>query len=113
MADLRSGDCRYTGRILRPSVSPTSGGREGQPEVLVSEWIFSNRDDKRHGREVSIARQMTPLVTHVLKGWKPAAEVKPTDYVEWDGRRLNIDFADPYQQNGMVLMLVCIEKQGE
>jgi hypothetical protein len=107
---FRAGNARYFGRILRPTKSPSSGGREGQAEIVQKQWWFQNVDDGRRGHEVEVARQMNPLVTHVLKGWNPGVPVLQNDYVEWEGRRLNIDFADPHQENGAVLKLVCIEQ---
>lgn len=108
MARLRAGDCRYVGKILRPTKSPSDAGREGKPEVVVKEWPFANVE--RRGSEMNVALQMVPMVTHILKGWRTEADVKAKDYIDWDGRRLNIEFADPHQEDDRVLMLVCVEQ---
>lgn len=115
MARLRAGDITERGQILRPTKSPADGGREGQPEVIEESWGF--KKEQSTGREMNVARQMTPLVTHVLLGWATGKEIRNNDYVLWNDancgvtRRLNIEFADVERGGGpLVLKLVCIEQ---
>lgn len=99
----------YFADILRPTKSPTDGGREGKPEVLGSKWPCSVVSGG--GREVVIAQQISPLVTHVVKGMHPGCNITPLDYLIVDGKRLDVEFVDATANYGAVVTLRCIEKQ--
>lgn len=94
------------GTIKRPAKSPADGGREGQPELVCKDWPFGFA--KSTGREMVVAMQIVPLATHVLIGRDVGRQVSAKDYVEWSGRRLNVEFVDDkYPPH---LSLVCVEQ---
>jgi SPP1 family predicted phage head-tail adaptor len=99
----------YIVDIKRPSKNPSDGGREGQPETVVSHWPCAINSGSGH--EVVVARQINPLVTHVVRGIHPGKKITAQEYLEIDGRRLNIDSVDESKGYGAMLSLVCIEQQ--
>jgi hypothetical protein len=106
MARLKAGDMREVGTIKRPTKNPRDGGREGQPETICQDWPFGFASSM--GREMVVALQVVPMATHVLTGWDVGRQVSNKDYVEWNGRRLNIEFVD--DKHPPNLMLTCVEQ---
>ena len=96
-----------SGAIKRPTKNPSDGGREGEPEIVCPGWPFGFA--KSMGREMVVALQVVPMATHVLAGWDTGRPVTPKDYVEWNGKRLNIEFVD--DKHPPQLTLVCVEQQ--
>lgn len=98
----------YVADICRPVKEPSGGGREGRPGVLLRDWPCSVISSG--GREVVIAQQVNPLVTHVVKGINPGCEITSQDYLLIDGRRLEVEFVDKTTGYGAVITLRCIEQ---
>lgn len=99
----------YHADIKRPSKAPSAGGREGMPDMVIPEWPCSIVSSG--GREVVIAQQVNPLITHVAIGINPGKEITAQDYLEVDGRRLNVDFVDRTANYGAKIKIRCIEQQ--
>ena len=106
MMRTRSPGRTEVGTIIRPTKYPADAGREGQPEIICDGWLFGFA--KTGGREMNVALQMTPLATSVLIGWDCGKPVSAKDYVEWNGKRLNVEFVD--DKHPPELILTCIEQ---
>ncbi len=102
---------RHVVTVMRPSEATDSRGQtQGNPETIISEWPCSI--ETLNGREVVQARTVFATVTHRVTDLylDPTKRLKAKDYLMLNGRRLNIEFPNDTQQNGVRWEALCNEQ---
>ena len=86
----------------------TRGQKQGEPEVIYSNWPCSIVT--LTGNEAEKARQNFANATLQVKGYTdPKKPIKVTDFLEFGERKLNVGFVNDVDQLGLVAELLCGE----
>jgi head-tail adaptor len=102
---------RHRVDVMRPTkATGTLGQKQGQDETVCKAWPCSIKT--LSGKEQETARQTGADAQFEIEGY---GDPKWTDleqcYLQFGERRLNIEFVDDEQQNGIKLRLLCGENK--
>jgi SPP1 family predicted phage head-tail adaptor len=94
--------------IKRPTKALDARGQlQGQDETLTQEWPC--KINTLSGNKAEQARSLVPSVTHSIEGGRTRVPLKQKDYLQYRGRRFDIEFINDIERNGDEVTLLCTE----
>lgn len=109
---FKSGRLRHAVDVWRKNASTTDS--DGQPFVPVKVRKQVPCEVKvTGGREAEIAHQNVPVVTYTVTLYQSAQNPITEDcWLDWKGRKLQVEFVPPTAREDEVTELVCTEEVG-
>jgi head-tail adaptor len=110
---LRSGALRHRVAIKRPPSGDAAlgarGERTGAATTICAEWPCAVT--RLSGRELEQARQTVATATHRVVGYAdPDQRIVASDYLEFQGRTLAIQYVGDADERDFETMLLCAEE---